>query len=39
VDESKAVALELDRGADRAGNVYADPARAYPELVEHRTPL
>ncbi|WP_186762682.1 phytanoyl-CoA dioxygenase family protein [Lentzea tibetensis] len=27
----------LARGVDRAGNVYADPSRAYPELVEHRS--
>ncbi len=27
----------LARGKDRAGNVYADPARAYPELMARRT--
>lgn len=32
-------AIYLARGRDRAGNVYADPDRAYPELLEHRTPL
>jgi len=26
----------LARGRDRAGNVYADPTRAYPEIMKHR---
>ncbi|GLZ31746.1 hypothetical protein Lesp02_39340 [Lentzea sp. NBRC 105346] len=31
--------IYLARGVDRAGNVYADPGRAYPELITNRTPL
>jgi hypothetical protein len=29
--------IYLARGEDRAGNVYADPSRAYPELVDNRS--